>query len=895
MMQFGKARPVKAGTSPNAFGKGQHIGQQAVSSAVVGEASLRNLTPEEREIFLALGGEIEQLDAEESKVAQAARPAPQLNNSQSGSGLRLQAPGKGRLVATPTPALVAIQTPAMAVGSQSHLAKGQLGKGQLPGSSSEGVAQVHLNHQQQQQQQQLGKGQIGQLPLGRLHVLQAGTAGQLGKGQHSKQVAEPSAVPGLSLKGALRPISVPSLSFGQPGKVPQQPKKITLGIFDARANVARPEKGVVAPSNGSGALAGTGNRLLKVLQKPEGNVPKASGLGVQPNVQRPVSMALSHPPGSLQASASKVPKQPTGPPPARLLVLTGGPGTSPSPNPFGVSSFVRMPANMKSVVFFIDELGMQNRSDLGPSPTDVEVFADPLPDDADMSDWLQAFGAVEEVYRILDPDSGKPRDQGYVRFLTHDAAKSCVELGAGTWSESERALATQAAIKRSVVRAYPESIASAFLGKKGADINQLRMECGLRTIALKGEGLEKSGGDSSARTATLTPKRLHFYADGPPESIEKFQPALEKRLSEIYESIRKKVEDLGGLEAWRAEQGKEVEWIAERGNKQQMQDGTEHYKSSEGGRYESGDLQDERQRHPGAWVQPSQYGYHLGPHPGQLHGAHPGMLGPLRGHFLGPPPGPPPGPPLGHWVQPSSQWHSWGGQNDREKGARSRSRGGRMRSRSRGKDGKGGDRKRGGRKNKDKRDNRKDDKGGQQKGDSKAQKGDAKGGSKGKSEAGGNQNKSTAENPKRDRDNSDSSDDDWGGDWVVDKDDKTKERRLESTSQSKGPPRSLADQEQQASDDDWGDDWKTTGEPNDKKARWQQEEDDDPALLWAAQQEAEEQMRLRAEESGTKDAAGEEAGGEIRVEDESVMAMLPQTPPRVEEVIKRRTEEEEVD
>ena len=48
------------------------------------------------------------------------------------------------------------------------------------------------------------------------------------------------------------------------------------------------------------------------------------------------------------------------------------------------------------MTFFMDELFMPQRPTVDPSPTDREVWVDPLPDEVDLPGWLLAFGDAEE-------------------------------------------------------------------------------------------------------------------------------------------------------------------------------------------------------------------------------------------------------------------------------------------------------------------------------------------------------------------------------------------------------------------------------------------------------------------------------------------------------------------
>lgn len=212
------------------------------------------------------------------------------------------------------------------------------------------------------------------------------------------------------------------------------------------------------------------------------------------------------------------------------------------------------------VTIYIDELDMPSRPQVEPSATDREVWVDPLPDDGEVEEWLQAFGEVDEVARLCGPEQDELGEKGYVLFKEHEAAKKCVEMQAGTWSESERALASQVSFRRCAVRTYPESVVSAFLGKKGEDINKLRKECGIYKLVLKGQDL--SPNSSKKPTQEIMPgesdaisQRLHFYAEGSTEALERLKVMLECRLASIHNDIWKKVEEMG--DKWKEAQDRQ--------------------------------------------------------------------------------------------------------------------------------------------------------------------------------------------------------------------------------------------------------------------------------------------------------------------------------------------------
>lgn len=180
----------------------------------------------------------------------------------------------------------------------------------------------------------------------------------------------------------------------------------------------------------------------------------------------------------------------------------------------------------RKVVVYIDELNMPKRPHVAPSSTDCEVWIDPLPDDSMLEDWLAAFGEAEKVFRIPNADDGQPSQRGYVRFKEHQEADACVKAGVGSWSESERALSWQTD-GASSDHAYPDSIVSSLIGNRGQDINELRLSCGLISIAVVG----------MHPTSSSESRYLHVTAAGEQAAIAKLRPALEKKLAAIHEEI----------------------------------------------------------------------------------------------------------------------------------------------------------------------------------------------------------------------------------------------------------------------------------------------------------------------------------------------------------------------
>jgi len=186
------------------------------------------------------------------------------------------------------------------------------------------------------------------------------------------------------------------------------------------------------------------------------------------------------------------------------------------------------------VCLHIDELAMPVRPKLEPINTDVEVWVDPLPDDAELKEWLGSFGEEEEVFRVPDPETQEPGDRGYVKFKEHEAAVRCVQSGSGTWSESERTITSQARNNQRRHSAYPESMVALILGPKGDTIRAIKDELGASMLALRGEGLGENDRMSS--------QRVHFVCKGSSETIGKLQPILEKAIAALHEEMQVKID-----------------------------------------------------------------------------------------------------------------------------------------------------------------------------------------------------------------------------------------------------------------------------------------------------------------------------------------------------------------
>jgi len=194
----------------------------------------------------------------------------------------------------------------------------------------------------------------------------------------------------------------------------------------------------------------------------------------------------------------------------------------------------------RSMLVFIDELFMPQRPEVESAPTDREIWVDPLPDEVELPSWLTAFGKAEEVFRLRDHKTNLDADRGYIRFSTHAAARRCVAAGAGTWSESERALVSRSMESsgsgrksswNSGTSVYPISIVKRMMGndRDGYPLQKICEQLALRRLRLRGEGLANAE------------KRLHFLAQGSDATLASLLPELEKLVAEIHGEIFLKI------------------------------------------------------------------------------------------------------------------------------------------------------------------------------------------------------------------------------------------------------------------------------------------------------------------------------------------------------------------
>eukprot|EP00928_Gymnodinium_smaydae_P062000 TRINITY_DN45953_c0_g1_i1.p1 TRINITY_DN45953_c0_g1~~TRINITY_DN45953_c0_g1_i1.p1 ORF type:complete len:1125 (-),score=130.88 TRINITY_DN45953_c0_g1_i1:115-3108(-) len=185
-------------------------------------------------------------------------------------------------------------------------------------------------------------------------------------------------------------------------------------------------------------------------------------------------------------------------------------------------------------IIHIDELAMPRRPAVEPSPEDREVYVDSLPIESEFQDWAAPFGEVDDVYRIPDVATATPSQRAYVRFSDHASAERCVKAGAGSWSESERAITSQRGKHGGrETPAYPDSMIARLLGPRGELINNLKVGLGASHLAIRGESLgehEKS-----------TSKRVHFVCKGPPEALATLGRTLERFVGDVHDAVTAKL------------------------------------------------------------------------------------------------------------------------------------------------------------------------------------------------------------------------------------------------------------------------------------------------------------------------------------------------------------------
>lgn len=172
------------------------------------------------------------------------------------------------------------------------------------------------------------------------------------------------------------------------------------------------------------------------------------------------------------------------------------------------------------VLVHLDEVQMVYRPEVDADKTDREVFFDNLPpgepgDGGQLDQWLARFGQVEDVFRLSSIKQaglrvGRLAKAGYVKFVEHKHALSCVISNVGSWSESERAL------REHRISFGTKGPLAKLLGSGKEELERIRSESGTTCLELRGEGL----GDRSIS------KRVHFFAEGDDPSFEKLMSVL---------------------------------------------------------------------------------------------------------------------------------------------------------------------------------------------------------------------------------------------------------------------------------------------------------------------------------------------------------------------------------
>eukprot|EP00928_Gymnodinium_smaydae_P089567 TRINITY_DN73513_c0_g1_i1.p1 TRINITY_DN73513_c0_g1~~TRINITY_DN73513_c0_g1_i1.p1 ORF type:complete len:893 (-),score=143.39 TRINITY_DN73513_c0_g1_i1:151-2787(-) len=200
------------------------------------------------------------------------------------------------------------------------------------------------------------------------------------------------------------------------------------------------------------------------------------------------------------------------------------------------------------VSIFIDQLAMMRRP-LGasPGPEDRELFVRNLPlqdmNRQQLQEYFEGFGVVEDLRLILDPFTGEPVGEGYVRFAHHRDARHCMEALTpdqeaeaadlvGSWSESERVLQRKG-------NCYGFNLISELVGENGAGLERLKTEAKLNGIWLLAESLKQKDVEAPGPDG----KQVHFVGRVTEEAhVQLFRELLEKSLEEAHARITDRLE-----------------------------------------------------------------------------------------------------------------------------------------------------------------------------------------------------------------------------------------------------------------------------------------------------------------------------------------------------------------
>jgi len=196
------------------------------------------------------------------------------------------------------------------------------------------------------------------------------------------------------------------------------------------------------------------------------------------------------------------------------------------------------------VSIFIDQLPLAKRPIAGPGPEDRELFVRNLPlqdmNHAQLQEYFEGFGEVQDLYLIRDGCTNEPTSEGYVRFKQHGDAVRCIEALTpeqdgeaeptdlvGQWSESERMLQRKG-------NCYRFNLVSEIVGAEGAGLARMKSDAKLKCLWVLGESLQQK--DKYAPPALA--KQLHFVARCNEDSNV---PLFRERLEKAFQAMHKRV------------------------------------------------------------------------------------------------------------------------------------------------------------------------------------------------------------------------------------------------------------------------------------------------------------------------------------------------------------------